>query len=86
MYLGIQPGGSLNKLNAGVHGIKNKQTGVNPVFSAAIGDNFYVSRFINFFIQTRLIIGEHSDDVHKDLSGLRLSAGLSFNINALREK
>lgn len=86
LYVGIQPGISVTKLNAGAHGITKTQSGVNPVFSAAIGDNFYVSRFFNFFVQTRLIIGEHSYDIHKDISELRLSAGLGFNINALRKK
>lgn len=86
LYLALQPGVSFTKLNAGVVNIPVSRAGVNPEFSLAVGDNFYISRFFNFFIQTRLIIGEHSYDVHKNLSELRLSAGLGFNINVLKEK
>lgn len=86
LYIAIQPGCSLTKLKTDTMLLKTTQVGVNPVMSLAIGDNFYVSRFFHFFIQARLIVGEHSYDIHKNISEMRLSAGLGFNINTLKAK
>lgn len=83
MYIGLQPGVSITKLNADVIAFENTKTGVNPVFSTVAGYNFYVNKIFHFFIQTRYIAGEHNYDVHKNLSEFRFSAGLGFNLNSI---
>jgi len=86
LYMGIQPGVAITKLNPEENGISNSSAGTNPVFSAIAGYNFYVNPYFNFFIQSRFILGEHNYDLHKDISELRLSAGLGFNLNVLKQK
>ncbi len=85
-YLGLQPGISLTRLNEIPNNLLQTHSGVNPLFSTVAGYNFYVNRFFHFFVQTRLIAGEHNFDEHKNLSEIRLSAGLGFNLNTIRAK
>ncbi|MGZ3900035.1 MAG: hypothetical protein ACXVNQ_06715 [Bacteroidia bacterium] len=86
LYVGIQPGIAITKLKTNQVDMVVTQTGINPVFSSVIGYNFYVNKFFNFFLQSRLILGEHNYDIHRSLSELRFSAGLGFNINCLKPK
>ncbi|MDX1651407.1 MAG: hypothetical protein R3277_02870 [Brumimicrobium sp.] len=83
LYMGIQPGLSFTRLNPQEETME-AQTGYNPVFSAAVGYNYYVGRFFHFFVQSRLILGNHMVDRPYNLAELRLSAGLGFNLNVLR--
>lgn len=81
-YLGIQPGLVFVSLDESLTGVTQSITGVDPLFSAISGYNFFVNNFFHFFIQTRFVLGEHNYNMHKDLSEFRFSAGLGFNINA----
>lgn len=83
LYIGLQPGVSIIKLNADVIGFENTKTGVNPVFSTVAGYNFYVNKIFHFFVQTRYIAGEHNYDIHQNVSEFRFSAGLGFNLNTM---
>lgn len=84
LYFGLQPGMSLVKLNEGDSLLRTTAAGTNPVISVIGGYNFYVSRFFHFFIQNRVIVGEHNYDIPKSLTEYRFSAGLGFNINTMK--
>lgn len=86
LYLGIQPGVAISKLNTDSVKVPVAHVGTNPVFSAIAGYNYFVGKYFNFFVQTRFIAGEHNYDKHKTLSEIRFSAGLGFNINTLKKK
>ena len=86
LYIGLQPGLSLTKLNETENNLTQSQFGVNPLFSSLIGYNYYVTKFFHFFIQSRLVIGQNNYTIQKNLSEIRFSAGLGFNINSLKEK
>lgn len=86
LYFGVQPGVGIAKLNTDSVKVPVAHTGVDPVFSAIAGYNYFVGKYFNFFIQTRYIAGEHNYDKHKTLSEIRFSAGLGFNINTLKKK
>lgn len=84
LFIGLQPGVSFTKLNAEAYNLKETKTGTNPLFSVLVGYNFYMNRFFHFFFQNRLVIGKHFYDVQENLAELRFSAGLGFNINAIK--
>ncbi len=86
LYIGIQPGASVTKISTDGNSLALAQTGVNPLLSTLFGYNFFVNKFFHFFVQSRLVIGQHNFDAPKDLSEFRFSAGLGFNINALKTK
>lgn len=84
LLLALQPGISLTRLNEQENALIKSHYGINPVVAPTIGYTFYVSRFFHFFVQTKLVIGEHKYDIQKSLTEFRFSAGLGFNINALK--
>lgn len=84
LYVGVQPGIAIAQLSESVNGNNPTNTGVNPLFSAVAGYNLFVSRVFHFFIQTRIIAGQHNVDMRKDLTEFRFSAGLGFNLNAVK--
>ena len=86
LFVGIQPGLSLTKINASNNNITESTAGVNPLISAVAGYNFFIDKYFHFFLLTRYILGDHNYDVHKSLSELRLSAGLGFNLNTKKKK
>ncbi|MCE3294961.1 MAG: hypothetical protein K0R65_675 [Crocinitomicaceae bacterium] len=84
-YIGMQPGVSFTQLASDSLILKAK-TSVNPSVSAIAGLNYFVGKYIHFFIQSRLVLAEHQTDLPRNISDLRFSAGLGFNINALKSK
>jgi hypothetical protein len=84
LLLALQPGVSFTKLNEQENALIKSHLGVNPVVAPTIGYTIYVSRFFHFFVQSKLVIGGHKYDVQKSLTEFRFSAGLGFNINALK--
>ncbi len=86
LFIGVQPGLSLTKINAANNNIAESTAGVNPLISAVAGYNFFIDKYFHFFLLTRYILGDHNYDVHKSLSELRLSAGLGFNLNTKKNK
>ncbi|MFO0357563.1 MAG: hypothetical protein ACK50A_11465 [Sphingobacteriaceae bacterium] len=86
LYIGLQPGVAIGKLNTDSLKVPIAHVGVSPVFSAVSGVNYFVGNYFNFFIQLRYIAGEHNYDFHKSLSEIRLSAGLGFNIHTMNKK
>lgn len=85
-YLGLQPGITLSRINKTEYNLPKTHLGVNPVFSTVMGYNFFVYKFFHFFVQSRLLLAEHNQDVHKNLSEIRFSGGLGFNLNFLKAK
>lgn len=82
LYLGIQPGINFTKLSDTK--INNPQLGINPVFSFVAGYNFFVNPYFHFFVQGRLMAGAHHYNQFINLTEMRLSAGLGFNINSIK--
>ncbi len=85
LYIGLQPGIAFTKVNETPTMFNKPRVGSDPLFSTLVGYNFYVNRFFHFFLQSRLVIGQHVYNVPVNLSELRFSAGLGFNINTLRQ-
>ncbi len=84
-HLGIQPGLSFTKVRPPYDNVwDNTKMTVNPLFSGLVGVNYFVGKYVHFFLQTRLVLGEHQSDYPINISDLRLSAGLGFNINSLK--
>lgn len=84
VYVGIQPGIAITRLNI-ITTLPNNtktSTGVNPIFSSVLGYNYFVNKYFHFFVQSRLILGQHNYDAHVNLAEFTFSAGLGFNINA----
>lgn len=84
-YLGLQPGIAITRLVVLSENTTRPKTGVNPVVAMVIGYNYYVHKYFHFFVQTRMVAGQHLFDVRKDLSEFRFSGGLGFNINAVKK-
>jgi len=84
LYIGIQPGVSATKLNliSSLPVDAETTTGINPIFSSVLGYNYFVNKYFHFFVQSRIILGEHNYDMHTNLAEFSFSAGLGFNINA----
>jgi hypothetical protein len=85
-YIGIQPGISITKFTNSTFSVISPARGVNPVFSSTIGYNLYFYKYFHFFVQARLIIGKHNYYPVHSLNEFRLSAGLGFNINTIKQK
>ncbi len=86
LHIGVQPGVAMAKLGMDSLKVPAPHFGTSPVFSTVLGYNYFVGKYFNFFLQFRYIAGEHNYDKHKSLSEIRFSAGLGFNINALKRK
>ena len=84
-YIGIQPGISFTKirLNSPENAGKEKM-GTNPSFSSVVGVNYFVGKYVHFFIQSRLVLSHHNTDVYRSINELKFSGGLGFNINTLK--
>lgn len=85
-YFGFQPGLSITKLNHEKINTTSSKSGINPLISGNIGYNYYVHQNFHFFIQTKLVIGQHSYDKVENLNEFRFSAGLGFNINTSKKE
>lgn len=84
LYVGLQPGIAFTRLNAAASHTTAAHTGINPMVSPVVGYSFYLNNFFHFFVQTRFVFGQHNTDVHQDMTEFRFSAGLGFNLNAMK--
>ena len=84
LYIGIQPGLTFTRLNRDENNLARTTGGINPVISVVSGYNFYINNFFHYFLQGRMIVGQNYFDFKKDLTEFRFSAGLGFNINAIK--
>lgn len=85
LFIGLQPGLSYTKLNFDHTFTSVNRSGLNPLMSVVAGYNVYFHRFFHFFIQSRLVVGEHHYYLHKNITEIRLSAGLGFHVNAVKK-
>jgi hypothetical protein len=85
LFVGLQPGISITQLNTSNTMSINTQKGINPLISASLGYNYYLHKNFHFFVQTKIVLGQHFYDEIVNLNEFRLSAGLGFNINAKKE-
>jgi hypothetical protein len=84
LFFALQPGVSFTRLANQISPTNTTHLGVNPIVAPTVGYTFYVSRFFHFFVQTKLVVGEHHYDVRTSLNEFRFSAGLGFNLNTLK--
>jgi hypothetical protein len=89
-YIGINPGimfsqfGPVGDVNIGLYNppfTQNTKLGVSPIFSTAVGFNYYVGSIFNFFVRVRYIQGQFFGTSMEriPLSEFRFSAGLGWN-------
>ncbi|UPT68329.1 MAG: hypothetical protein M0D57_06745 [Sphingobacteriales bacterium JAD_PAG50586_3] len=95
-YIGINPGimlsqfGPMGDINIGLYNppfTQNTKLGVSPVFSTAVGANYYVGSIFNFFVRVRYIQGQFFGTSMEriPLSEFRFSAGLGWNWNFIQK-
>jgi len=87
-YLTLEPGIAISKLTSVQNQGVQSNFSVNPLFSGAIGFNFYFEKYFHLFMEGRYIYGEHlsNADAPYSLSELRFSFGLGYNLHLLRPK
>ncbi len=82
-YIGINPGIMISQFGSTniIIGPQYTKVGVSPVFSAAVGINYYVGSIFNFFVRARYIQGRFfANSMERiPLSEFRFSAGLGWN-------
>ena len=81
-YIGLQPGISIVKLKVGNDSDLHSSSGVNPLFSVITGCNYFIGNYVHFFLQMRYVNGQNNFTKVVNLSELRLSAGLGFNLKS----
>lgn len=82
-YIGLQPGISFARIRTQEEQSK-ADLGISPLFSSVVGYTFFVHKFFHFFVQSRLVLGQHLNNKAASLNELRFSAGLGINLNALK--
>ncbi|MBK9791927.1 MAG: hypothetical protein IPP60_02155 [Sphingobacteriales bacterium] len=60
-------------------------TDINLVIITLIESDYYLHKYLHFYVQTRIVDGQHMFDVRKDLSEFRFSGGLGLNINSIKK-
>ncbi len=96
-YIGINPGimisqfGPVGDVNIALYNppfTQNTRVGVSPVFSAAVGVNYYIGSIFNFFVRARYIQGQFfANSMERiPLSEFRFSAGLGWNWSFFQKK
>lgn len=96
-YIGINPGimisqfGPVDDVNITLYNppfTGNTKVGVSPVFSTAVGFNYYIGSVFNFFARARYIQGQFFSNsaVRIPLSEFRFTAGLGWNWGFFQKK
>jgi hypothetical protein len=83
LYIGLQPGVSFARIIT-QSGQERGKLGVNPLFSTVVRYSFFVHRVFHFFVQSRLVLGQHLHNEAVSLNELRVSAGLGINLNTFK--
>ena len=83
LYIGLQPGVSFARIKTRPNQERGN-LGVSPLFSTVVGYNFFVHRFFHFFVQSRLVLGQHLHNKAVSMNELRVSAGLGINLNTFK--
>ncbi|MBL4658126.1 MAG: hypothetical protein JKX73_09015 [Flavobacteriales bacterium] len=91
-YFGVEPGFAISKYN-GVTGFIDPSAGVthilttssypvtvNPLFTTALGFNFYGDRYFSIFANVRFVQGKHYSDIAAvSLNEIKFSFGLGWH-------
>lgn len=95
-YFAIEPGISITKqtppslecTSMNPHCPATGNTSFNPLFSSALGFNFYFQKWFHLFGEARYLSGKHLSEADTPLSlnELRFAFGLGFNLNLLKKK
>ncbi|MBL4668784.1 MAG: hypothetical protein JKY30_05920 [Flavobacteriales bacterium] len=77
-YIGLQPGIALTQ-----HSFYDRTTNLTPLLSSLIGFNYYAENWFHLFFDIRYVYGIHSPNHINEIniSEIRLSFGLGFNLN-----
>lgn len=82
-YVGLTPGISIVRVayNTADGELKKAPFGVAPLFSAAVGFNYYVGSIFHFFLKAQGVSGEFSGGApnRTPLHEIKLTAGLGWN-------
>ncbi len=85
LYFGFQPGFSVTQLNIYNLPVESSYA-FNPMVSFSTGYNYVFFKYFHFFSQLRYCYGQHLYERPVNLGEVRISAGLGFNINAVKQK
>lgn len=90
-YFAIEPGVAFSQSVTGIDstgGYLYSNVSANPLFSPAVGFNFYFQRFFHLFAEAKYIQGNHLSNAATSLSlnELRFAFGLGLNLNLLKKK
>jgi hypothetical protein len=86
VYVGLQPGLSVTKLEAVNHGLIFAEPARNPLFSIMAGYSFFEDTYFYFFFNSRLVLGKHYTNRPINLSELRFSVGIGLHFNSLKKR
>ena len=90
-FLGIEPGFAISKLCGCIYSDSEepllerkgskRPTTANPIFTTALGFNYFANKYFNLFANVRLILGKHYSDIGAvSLNELKFSFGLGFHL------
>lgn len=91
-YIGIGPGLALTRISGSggldsTSGNVSQKIGVNPFLSFNFGLRYYAPKWFHMYIEGAYVLGRHLSNSEKfDISELRISFGLGFNMNVLEAK
>lgn len=80
VYLGLEPGISMTEISVMQNLKTQKILSINPLIGVNIGYNFFVGKYVHFFVQNKWVYGEQILLSPLNLSDFRISAGLGFQI------
>lgn len=82
-FIGIQPGVTFTKIAYPVDYANvwdSRKLAINPSASMVTGVNYYFSKYCHFFLHYRVLYALHLTDFKRDISDMRFSAGLGFQL------
>ena len=87
-YVGFLPSFSVSQVNADVDAYGNRPFHFEPSFALKAGVTFYVWKFFNFFAEATYYNTtiQELNRIEGRADELMISAGLGFNLNALKNK
>ena len=87
-YIGLMPGFMITQVNNDFNSLGENPVHVVPSFSTNIGVSYYVWKVVHFFANVTYVHSTVNEvrDVNSRADELMISAGLGFNINAVKQK
>lgn len=88
LFVGVQPGMLFTKVAFPTDYANiwdSRKLAINPSVSGVLGINYYFSKYAHFFIHTRFLYAQHTTDYVRNISDMRFSAGLGFQVKAKKD-